>query len=184
MPAGGIVGLDRLFGIKVPPVYDMIAHRDNTYSRRNLLCRIASLSLSWPLSRSNAFPFLVGTAVQSGATVSHNHPASPPARSLLTSQDEEFLNELEHRSFLYFWEQANPLTGLVKDRCSIRTKDTSIVASIASTGFGLTALCIGEKRNFLTAAEARARVTATLSFLWHKLPTHRGFFYHLSLIHI
>ena len=29
---------------------------------------------------------------------------------------------------------------------------------------------------------ARLRVVQTLSFLWHKLPTHRGFFYHFANI--
>jgi hypothetical protein len=62
------------------------------------------------------------------------------------------------------------------------TKDTSLAASIASTGFGLTAVCIGEKRGFVNRAEARSRVVQALSFLWHKLPTHRGFFYHFANI--
>jgi len=81
---------------------------------------------------------------------------------------------MEHCNFLFFWEQANPQTGLVKDRCNVRAKDTTVVASVASTGFGLTAICIGEKRGFISRAEARLRVISSLSFLWHKLPTHRG----------
>ncbi len=50
----------------------------------------------------------------------------------------------------YFWEQANPKTGLVKDRCNVRATDTGVVGSIASTGFGLTALCIGENRGYIS----------------------------------
>ena len=38
-----------------------------------------------------------------------------------------------------------------------------------------------QKRGFITYAEARLRVSL-LSFLWHKLPTHRGFFYHFANI--
>ena len=41
-----------------------------------------------------------------------------------------------------------------------------IVASIASTGFGLTAICIAEKRGFVSHQDARLRVLATLTFLW------------------
>jgi hypothetical protein len=52
------------------------------------------------------------------------------------------------------------------------------VASIAATGFGLTALCIGEKRGYISLPDAHERVTAALRFLWKKLPHHRGFFYH------
>ncbi len=174
--------LNRIYEMKVPGIHNIIADRDGKYTRRNLLRQVGSLSLGWPLAQAGAIPFLEKAAAQTGTTASHTRPAVPPAPSLLSSEDDQFLNELEHRNFLYFWEQANPLTGLVKDRCSIRTKDTSIVASVASTGFGLTSLCIGVKRNFLTAAEARSRVIASLSFLWHKLPTHRGFFYHFANI--
>jgi hypothetical protein len=127
-------------------------------------------------------PFFAEAATQSESPPQHTSPAGHPAPTSLSPQDEEFLNELEHRNFLYFWEQASPQTGLVQDRCNVHTKETSIVSSIASTGFGLTAICIGDKRGFVNHAEARLRVIATLSFLWHKLPTHRGFFYHFANI--
>jgi hypothetical protein len=71
---------------------------------------------------------------------------------------------------------------LIKDRCNARATDTSVVASVASTGFGLTAICIADKRGFITHQEARTRVLATLTFLWRALPTHRGFFYHFANI--
>ena len=92
------------------------------------------------------------------------------------------LEEIEHAAFLFFWEQTNPQTGLTKDRCNVRAKDTTVAASIASTGFGLTALCIGEKRGYISYADARLRVIRCLSFLWHKLSTHRGFFYHFASV--
>ena len=57
-----------------------------------------------------------------------------------------------------------------------------MVASIASTGFGLTAICIAEKRGFIPHQDARLRVIATLTFLWRTLPTHRGFYYHFANI--
>ena len=57
-----------------------------------------------------------------------------------------------------------------------------VVASIAATGFGLTALCIGEQRGFVTRSAALERLFSTLNFLWKKLPHHRGFFYHWANI--
>ncbi len=98
----------------------------------------------------------------------------------LTPEDDAFLDELERANFLFFWEQANPETGLVKDRAHARTEDTGIVASIAATGFGLTALCIGAERGYMTPVEVLKRVVTTLHFLWEKMPTHRGFFYHYA----
>jgi len=112
----------------------------------------------------------------------HPGPALPPGRTVLSPDDDKFLGEIEKASFSYFWEQSNPQTGLVKDRCNTRATDNGVVASIAATGFGLTALCIGEHRGFVTRVEARNRAAAALRFLWKKLPTHRGFFYHFAHI--
>lgn len=107
--------------------------------------------------------------------------AQEPA-SALKPEDDAFLDELERANVRFFWEQANPETGLVKDRCHVRSDDFGIVSSIASTGFGLTALCIGEKRGYISPADARQRVLATLRFLWKAMPNHRGFFYHFANI--
>ena len=101
---------------------------------------------------------------------------------MLSLEDDQLLDEMERANFLFFWEQANPQTGMVKDRANVRTTDNGLVASIAATGFGLTALCIGAKREFVPRNDARNRVLATLRFLWKKLPTHRGFFYHFANI--
>ena len=145
-------------------------------SRRQLLRQIAGVSLGLPLAHCEAL-----LAQQRTATL-HKKPASPPILTALSREDDQFLDELERAQFLFFWEQANPLTGLIKDRCNVRAADTGVVASIASTGFGLTAICIAEKRGFISYQEARLRVIATLVFLWKKLPTHRGFFYHFANI--
>jgi len=96
----------------------------------------------------------------------------------LSPEDDAFLDEIEKANHLFFWEQAHPATGLVKDRCNTRSTDTTIVANIASTGFGLTALCIAQQRGWISLSDARERVTLTLRFLSKKMPTHRGFFFH------
>ncbi len=134
-----------------------------------------------PLSHNGLFSF------QQAAPSRQNEPSAPPrgpapkpAPSTLSPADDQFLNDLEHANFLFFWEQANPDTGLIKDRCNVRTTDTGLAASIASVGFGLTAICIGLMRGFVSYEDARNRVVKTLSFLWHKLPTHRGFFFHFA----
>ena len=148
-------------------------------SRRRVLRQMASVSLALPLVRSKALPVWAEIAAQQAGT--RRRGAAPQtAPSALSPEDDQFLDDLERSSFLFFWEQANPQTGLIKDRCNVRINDTGTVASIASTGFGLTAICIAEKRGFLSHQDARLRVIATLVFLWKKLPTHRGFFYHFA----
>ena len=92
--------------------------------------------------------------------------------------DDELLDQLQRAIYQFFWEQASPTTGLVKDRALAVGNDTRVVSSIAATGFGLTALCIAHKRGYGDAAQIQGRVSTTLSFLLNKLPTVNGFFYH------
>jgi hypothetical protein len=99
---------------------------------------------------------------------------------VLPPPDDSFLEELQRTAFLYFWEQGSEKTGMVKDRCDVRHGRPEVAASIAATGFGLTALCIGEHRGFVAPGLALERIFTTLRFLWKKLPHHRGFFFHFA----
>ncbi len=88
------------------------------------------------------------------------------------------LDSLQRASFRFFWEQASPITGLVKDRASGRTGDQRTLSSIAATGFGLTALCIADSRRYQSPDRIKRRVTTTLDFLLTRAPAVNGFFYH------
>jgi hypothetical protein len=169
-------------GMKQLHIHEFIDRGNDKYPRRRLLRQMASLSLGLPLARAKALPGLTEVAPQHERAHPHANPAAPPEPTSLSPQDEQFLDDVERANFLFFWEQGNPTTGLIKDRCNVRVQDSSTAASIASTGFGLTAICIAEKRGYVSRAEARLRVIQALSFLWHKLPTHRGFFYHFANI--
>lgn len=100
----------------------------------------------------------------------------PPGR------DEDFIEDLERRSFRYFLEQSDARTGLVNDRA--RSDGSEIdenhrnVASIAATGFGLTALCIGAERGWIARVEARERVRSSLKFFANEARHEHGWFYH------
>src|SRR3954453_16827141 len=124
-----------------------------------------------------AFTSLPGLAAWGESAGKATNPAPT-----FSPEDDQLLDELERLSCCFFWEQASPLTGLVKDRCNARkaSTDNAIVASIAATGFGLSAICIGEKRGFISLNDARTRVLNSLRFLWKTLPHHRGFFYHFA----
>ena len=100
------------------------------------------------------------------------HPLAP--------EDDRFLEDLERRRvfLLLLGARPDPQTGLVKDRCSVKGADNHMVASVAATGFGLTAICIGEKRGYIPTSTATLRVIIALEFLWKSMPTHRGFYYH------
>ena len=145
-------------------------------SRRDILTRISAITACIPLV--SVSPLLFAFPENDGV----KKPLSVSGPGLFSGGDEALLEALEALNFQYFWEQANPETGLVRDRCNVRTLDKSDLGSIAATGFGLTALCIGVKRGLVSFAEARGRVLNTVRFLWKKLPQHRGFFYHWASI--
>jgi hypothetical protein len=152
-------------------------------SRRALLRQLSFLSLASPVSRVLALDGPNSLDSSADRTKAREREAvQPPTLPQFSPEDDKLLNDLEQANFLFFWEQANPETGLIKDRCNVREADKSIASSIASTGFGLTAICIAEKRGFINYSAARLRVVQSLSFFWHKLPTHRGFFYHFANI--
>jgi hypothetical protein len=102
------------------------------------------------------------------------HTIAPPDRALL--------EDLERRSVLYFWNESDPSTGLVLDRASAdggRAKGPSRdVASIAATGFGLTAICIGAEHHWIPRDQAQTRVRNTLQFLASKAAQEHGWFFH------
>jgi hypothetical protein len=102
---------------------------------------------------------------------------APPA----ATTDAAFLDELERRTFDWFWDHTDAGTGLVPDRWP-----TKSFSSVAAIGFGLTATGIGAERGWVTRDQAAARTLTTLRFLWEspqgpepvgRIGDH-GFFYH------
>jgi hypothetical protein len=144
----------------------------NLLSRRQILRQVLATGLGLPFAN-----FLAALDIQTQASATSATAAEAPA---LSPEQDQFLNDLEHAGFLFFWEQGSPNTGMVKDRCNVQNNNQGGAASIAATGFGLTALCIGDQRGFISRTAALERVFATLRFLWKKLPNHRGFFYHFA----
>ena len=101
----------------------------------------------------------------------------------LSKDDEAFLDDLERQGCLYFWEQASPKTGQALDRARNDlggALDPRRMASIASTGFGLTALCIADRRGYLPHAQIVERVKTTLAWHLNSMPEVHGFFYHFT----
>lgn len=101
-----------------------------------------------------------------------------PEGLVLDTRDVALLDDLERAGVLFFWENGHPATGLVKDRTRTDGPDDRRVASIAATGFGLTALCIADERGYLASGAVRERVRTTLRHLWAGLPNEHGFYFH------
>ncbi len=85
----------------------------------------------------------------------------------------QFLQQLQRDSAKYFWEQVNPVNGLIKD-----SSEQYAPCSIGAVGFGLVSLCIMEKNGWRSREEVLQRLTRTLRFLRDRVQHERGFFYH------
>ncbi len=72
------------------------------------------------------------------------------------------LDSIQYSGFRFFWYQANPANGLVPDRST-----PGSVCSIASTGFGLSAITVGIDHGWITRDEGRDRVLTTLQTFWN-----------------
>jgi hypothetical protein len=102
-----------------------------------------------------------------------------PARAQL--EDGEILDTIQHAAFNYFWNEANPTLGMIKDRST-----SGSPCSIAAVGFGLSAICVGADHGWVTRDDARTRVYNTLHtfYTWPQGTAasgtigYRGFFYH------
>ena len=123
-----------------------------------------------------------GVALAPFASLLGCKPSKPKATGLVGTPyqgtDEQLLEEIQRGSFQFFWNETNPATGQVKDRALLNGGDTRTMSSIAATGFGLSALCIGDARGYAKPADIANRVRTTLRFLDEKAPNVHGFYYH------
>ena len=101
---------------------------------------------------------------------------APPADSLT---EDELLDVIQKAAFYYFWKEADPDTGLIKDRCKAFYEDDFPAASIASLGFGLTAICLAESKGWINYKQAYERVLNILRYLKDDCQTAHGFYYHM-----
>lgn len=74
---------------------------------------------------------------------------------------EALLDTIQHTAFNFFWQEANPANGLIKDR-----GPGNAPSSIASVGFGLSAICIGVDHGWVSREAARNRVLTTMNTFW------------------
>ncbi|MEO8053653.1 MAG: glucoamylase family protein [Acidobacteriota bacterium] len=145
---------------------------------------------AWPLRLARSGPPST-LATLLALAVACARPGAPPAEVLpaaaarekaaLSASDVAFLDDLERRTFFWFWDKTNPKNGLVPDR-----EPTASFSSVAAVGFGLTAYPIGVERGWVTREAALERTRTTLRFL-HGAPAGdagagvsgtRGFLYH------
>lgn len=98
----------------------------------------------------------------------------------LSISETNLLDSIQHRTFLYFINESDPETGLVKDRSA-----SWAPASIAAIGFALPSYAVGVERNWISRKEAAKITLNTLNFFLNSVQStdvnatgYKGFYYH------
>ncbi len=107
--------------------------------------------------------------------------SAPVQATAVAGAPDPYIDLTARLAFDYFWTEANPSNGLVKDRST-----PTSASSIAAVGFGLSAITVGIDRGYVTRAQGVDRTRATLEFFascpqsdaTSDVCGYRGFFYH------
>lgn len=125
--------------------------------------------------------FLMGTVAAGAAmTLAGCNGVATGAPGAVAALDP-VIDDLQHRSFRWFWDTTNARNGMTPDRWP-----TQSFASVAAIGDALACWPIGVERGWITREQARERTLTTIRFL-HDLKQgpeatgvggYKGFFYH------
>ncbi len=132
---------------------------------------------------SRFLPMTVAALLAMASGAAPAATAATPTRDFaaLPAPQRAMVEDLEKRTFQWFWDSADPKTGLVPDHWP-----GDSFASIASVGFALTAYGVGVERGYITRKQAVERTLATLHFFndakqsddEDDVTGYHGFFYH------
>jgi hypothetical protein len=82
--------------------------------------------------------------------------------------DDSLLTLIQYRTFQYFWDGAEPNSGMARERFHVDgiypDNDMNVVTS-GGSGFGLMAILVGIERGFITRDEAFTRYSRIVEFL-------------------
>ncbi|MCX6266874.1 MAG: Ig-like domain-containing protein [Bacteroidetes bacterium] len=74
--------------------------------------------------------------------------------------DDQLLTLIQQKTFNYFYDFAEPMSGLARER-----NTSGDVVTIGGSGFGVMALIVGMERGFITRDQGMSRLTKILTFL-------------------
>ncbi len=87
--------------------------------------------------------------------------------------DSALVTLVQQQTFKYFYDFGHPVSGLTRER-----NVSADVVTTGGSGFGVMALLVGVKRNFITRPEGLARVQKIVHFLGTKAKSYHGAFPH------
>lgn len=86
--------------------------------------------------------------------------------------DSALLTLVEQQTFKYFWDDADPTSGMARERASQPQVTTG------GSGFGVMAMLAAVERGFITRDQALTRVSTIVNFLTNSATRYHGAFSH------
>ena len=86
----------------------------------------------------------------------------------LSSDDEKIFTDVQRTTFQYFWEGAEPNSGLARERFhvdNVYPENDKMVVTSGGGGFGVMAILVGIERGFITRAQGIDRFDRIVKFL-------------------
>ncbi len=103
-----------------------------------------------------------------------------PGDTSTTLSDEKLLDTVQQQTFQYFWDGAEPVSGMACERIHLDgvypDNDQTVVTS-GGSGFGVMAILVGIERGFISRQEGFARLVKMVSWL-EKADRFHGMFPH------
>ncbi len=113
-----------------------------------------------------------------GISVSLLTGCAPEARTVQTAtqiadtltliSDDSLLTLVQNQTFNYFWEGAEPNSGMARERYhtdGVYPQNDEHIVTTGGTGFGLMAILVGVERGFISRKEAMQRFVKITGFL-------------------
>jgi len=120
------------------------------------------------------------TAQYKVAAADWQYRTSPLSKAASAStrefSDDELLTMLQEACFHYYWEGADPYSGMTRENIP---GDDRLVATGAS-GMGIATLIVGVDRGFITHAQGIERLTKIVSFLEHAQRYHGAWSHYMD----
>ncbi len=87
--------------------------------------------------------------------------------------DEELLTLVQRQTFRYFWDFGHPVSGMARERSS-----SGDIVTTGGTGFGIMAMIVAIKRQFIDRGAAVSRLLQITRFLKNNATPYHGAFAH------
>ncbi len=90
------------------------------------------------------------------------------AKTSFSLSDDSLLTLVQHQTFQYFWEGAEPTSGMGRERIhmdNVYPQNDQDVVTLGGSGFGVMAILVGIERGFITREEGFARFRQIVDYL-------------------